>query len=355
MGANHHKNKILPSRQEQIETEIDLASNETEVEERLHPSSSSDDQNSKKLTYVYFYIFNTTADDVSEEQIDKQVRVLNKSFGGRTNNYYTACDGGEKERSLETRFNFHRKGTRFFKDKYRFVSALDEGFLKTTRGEIFETVEQVFDVDYIANNNITALSNTEIIRDVLLPYDKYAVFQLLLGKVYGHEDCEVLSVFVLPNTIMERVLGIGSYPWDCAVPDSANLFSDNILLNRVALPDASAQAEGTRVAQSPFEQGIVFVREVGHWLGLFDTFYGGYGFTGCFGGAGDQIADTPAMSTPTRGCPVGKDTCPEQPGVDPIANFMDFSDDCCASSFTDDQARRMWYSWKAFRKVRQEH
>ena len=38
----------------------------------------------------------------------------------------------------------------------------------------------------------------------------------------------------------------------------------------------------------------------------------------------DQVDDTPAQSSPTSGCPAGRDSCP-MPGMDPIHNYMDYS------------------------------
>jgi hypothetical protein len=54
-------------------------------------------------------------------------------------------------------------------------------------------------------------------------------------------------------------------------------------------------------------------------MGLLHTFEGG-----CKG-SGDYIDDTPAQAGPTLGCPVGRDSCPKQPGLDPIHNYMDYS------------------------------
>jgi hypothetical protein len=63
-------------------------------------------------------------------------------------------------------------------------------------------------------------------------------------------------------------------------------------------------------------------------------------FDGGCGGHGDYVEDTPAMSIPTSGCPLGKDTCPEQ-GLDPIHNYMDYSHDACYTEFTVGQSDRM--------------
>ena len=63
-----------------------------------------------------------------------------------------------------------------------------------------------------------------------------------------------------------------------------------------------------------------------------------------------MISDTPPEQTPGYGCEEGRDTC-WQPGLDPIHNFMDYSDDPCATHFTPGQFARMAASLAAFRPV----
>ena len=50
---------------------------------------------------------------------------------------------------------------------------------------------------------------------------------------------------------------------------------------------------------------------------------------GCLGG--DLVQDTPPENEPYSGCDPNNvpDTCPSQPGLDPIHNYMDYSDDVC--------------------------
>ncbi|EAU86410.2 hypothetical protein CC1G_05404 [Coprinopsis cinerea okayama7 len=89
--------------------------------------------------------------------------------------------------------------------------------------------------------------------------------------------------------------------------------------------------------------GGTLTHESGHWLGLRHTFEGG-----CEGD-GDGIWDTPAEASPAFGCPVGRDSCPDQPGLDPIYNFMDYTDEDCRSEFTPGQVDMMQAVIRAFR------
>lgn len=113
--------------------------------------------------------------------------------------------------------------------------------------------------------------------------------------------------------ILEKVpggLGTCTFPWDITYTDGAIL--DGCMVEVSTLPGGS---------KNRYNMGKTIVHEVGHWFGLLHTFEGGCA------GDGDLIADTPASRGPTAGCPNGRDSCPEQPGLDPIHNYMDFSDE----------------------------
>jgi Pregnancy-associated plasma protein-A len=132
--------------------------------------------------------------------------------------------------------------------------------------------------------------------------------------------------------------GYLGYAYLPEITDTAQAYLDGIVIDWETLPGVSDTYGGGYA-----DEGDTMVHETGHWLNLEHTFFGQCNKSG------DFVDDTPAQKSATSGCPEGKNTCPA-PGIDPIHNYMDYSDDSCIFEFTPGQAQRMrdaWLFWRA--------
>jgi hypothetical protein len=114
----------------------------------------------------------------------------------------------------------------------------------------------------------------------------------------------------------QGLLGWAYFPFTPGLTEDS--FYHGVVIHYGSLPDGFIPN---------YNLGLTLVHETGHYLGLFHTFQGG-----CVA-PGDYIDDTPFEASPAFGCPIGRNTC-EEPGDDPIHNYMDYTYDDCYTEFT---------------------
>jgi hypothetical protein len=68
------------------------------------------------------------------------------------------------------------------------------------------------------------------------------------------------------------------------------------------------------------------------------------------GGEAERPRSAPGsyQNSAAFGCPLGRNTC-FQTGLDPVTNFMDYTDDFCMNQFTDRQVARMENAFLVYR------
>ncbi|RDA87068.1 hypothetical protein CP532_0183 [Ophiocordyceps camponoti-leonardi (nom. inval.)] len=152
--------------------------------------------------------------------------------------------------------------------------------------------------------------------------------------IHNHQGTSAsLNLFVIETIRDADLVGICTYP--SAVEHASKV--DGCVLVLRTIPGAPESAPGYDAVRW---QGKALIHELGHWFGLKETFRGGCD--------GDDVEDVPA-SLPSHGCPVGLDSCPDKPGLDPIHNFMSYNDESCKHEFSPGQIWRMHQNWHKYR------
>ncbi|CAA7263730.1 unnamed protein product [Cyclocybe aegerita] len=199
---------------------------------------------------------------------------------------------------------------------------------------------QVLNDDYASTGFSFALRNVSRIQNAewfnrLGPFDTdYMEFEM--KRRYRQGGAADLNVYTVgfETGASEGLLGYAFYPFEYAKDPQR----DGVIVHHASVPGGSLAA---------YNLGRTLTHEAGHWMGLYHTWQGRC--TNIEGG--DLVDDTPVENEPSYGCPVGRDTCPQAPGVDSIRNFMNYADDSCMTNFTPGQATRMKEQAVTYRQI----
>ncbi|KAJ4368588.1 hypothetical protein N0V86_009495 [Didymella sp. IMI 355093] len=132
--------------------------------------------------------------------------------------------------------------------------------------------------------------------------------ELAMKKALRKGTYADLNVYFTPGT---QYLGYAYFP-QAVTSGSNNFYLDGVVIRSSTVPGGS---------ETNYNLGHTATHEIGHWLGLYHTFQGG-----CTG-SGDYVSDTPAEASASYGCATTRDSCPNQTGLDPVTNYMDYSDE----------------------------
>ncbi|KAF4568429.1 hypothetical protein EYR36_010440 [Pleurotus pulmonarius] len=151
--------------------------------------------------------------------------------------------------------------------------------------------------------------------------EPYSIYQDEMKAALRKGGAAALNIYSVAFTSYYGLLGYATFPYEYRYSPK----DDGVVLHYGSVPGGNLEI---------FNLGMTATHEVGHWLGLYHTFQ-----DGC-DEPGDYVDDTPPEAYPAWGCPTDRDTCDSE-GLDPIHNFMDYTDDDCVTEFTEGQGQRM--------------
>jgi hypothetical protein len=244
-------------------------------------NSGKVDKNKAVITIpvVVHVVYNTTAQNVSDAQIQSQLDVLNKDF-----------------RKLNTDLNL----------------------IPSTFSSLVADAEINF---CLANRDPSGNATTGILR-VPTSVTSFSTNDGVKSSTTGGSNAwpasQYLNLWVC--NMGGGILGYAQFPGGAASTDG------------VVIGYTCFGTTGT--AQAPFNKGRTATHEVGHWLNLRHI----WGDATC---GSDLVTDTPVHNTSNYGCPTHPRSNSCGTSAEMFMNYMDYVDDACMQMFSNGQKARM--------------
>ncbi len=235
-----------------------------------------------KIPVVVHVLFTNKTNNISIEQINSQIAVLNKDFR-RKNTDKTS----KWSQATDSKIEF-------------FITNVDPDGNPTSGITRKQVSAGDWGTKYMPRNSMKSTSS---------------------GGIDPWDTSKYLNMWIVPKMTSKRggsTLGFAQFP-------GGKVSTDGIVM----IHDAFGTI-GT--ARAPFNLGRTTTHEIGHYLNLRHI----WGDGPC--GKDDFVSDTPESDAPNFGCKSDKSSCGSK---DMVENFMDYSDDACMNLFTQGQKERM--------------
>jgi hypothetical protein len=281
MAQRNCAGSIYLEQQTAIDPSLPIKINAVEnfIKQQSFAKMQGEDFNVIRIPVVIHLLYNTAAQNISDEQIKSQLVVLNNDFRRRN---------ADSSKTPE-RFSHLAADVQI-----EFVLATADPNGRATSG-------------IIRKHTNVALWKTD---------DK------IKFSAQGGDDAwdsrQYLNIWI---GNLGHILGYSSVPGGAAE-------KDGIAINMSAF--------GTINVNAPYHLGRTAVHEMGHWLGLRHI----WGDTYC---GDDMVDDTPKQGNFTSGCPTAfRSSCNNGTTTgDMYMNYMDYTADACVNLFTEGQKQRM--------------
>src|SRR5690606_6513844 len=153
---------------------------------------------------------------------------------------------------------------------------------------------------------------------------------------------EYLNIWVVDNILIGMMAGYAQFPESSGLAglDGGSLSeggaTDGVVIAHDCFGSSDIYPAGTYM--TPYDKGRTTTHEVGHWLGLRHVWGDNNSCTvDATDSLNDYCLDTPPANDANQGC-AQTTTCPA-PSM--IENYMDYTDDSCKNTFTQDQKTRI--------------